>query len=754
MHKVSLTAQALAVLKTYAMRPLMWVACLIVGFGCLVLLTDSRLVQLRDAFPSPFDRSGADVLRDGETFLQWASDGTIHPEITAIDLNSMGSAISIKNLDPVTRRAELRMFDELQQVLLQFPNVETLQFDMQQLPFVQPETLAGLTKLRSVRVRDLPITDRHLNLLAQVESLEYLELQTIDLPASLTPLEALPKLTTVVISSGYYNMTDAPAASPYRRQVLGELRDLPALRRLVLKPFYLPGIGSFAGSPEPDPSCEPILKQNVAEVFRGHPRLTHLWVGANQRQEERAQLRVIAEGLPHTAVNAATYDSSKFMKVGGGAIALGMAMGLVVLQLVSQFSSPASQLLPGFAGRHLAVAGCLMLSALLAMVVSVSRQEVSILSALSVFAMAPGIVLGFNAWWDRMMTSPRGWKDCIPAASATLIFLAILWSSHFPPQLAQRIDQFLIGAYPLVASVMLLGALAGIIAGLSTFVGLHRAWAELSLVPAMTLQELGENRNSLALRRLGDDYLAGSIAGWRHALQVASERLQQRSWLALCRMWYLGQTPMKLVRGILIVALISFASVYFASVRSAPSAHFVVHYAVFMVMYVALVLVAIVCLSRRSTLSLDLLYPVSRRDWISSTFATVFMQVAAATSVALLVAWIQRALLLDVPEVISLLRGVAATGALTVLMTGTILWVMLSHRIVSAVPAVLLSMFAIGVASMVVVDTGVGPSPMAAAAVLQWLQHAAVLPGLWLLAITTLALTFRSWTRAEFAAES
>ena len=84
MSKVSITAQSLAVLKTHAMRPMMWLACLLVGFGCFVLLTDSKSAQLRDAYPSPFDRSGAGVLRDGETFLRWASDGSVHPEITAI----------------------------------------------------------------------------------------------------------------------------------------------------------------------------------------------------------------------------------------------------------------------------------------------------------------------------------------------------------------------------------------------------------------------------------------------------------------------------------------------------------------------------------------------------------------------------------------------------------------------------------------------------------------------------------------------
>jgi|GEM_PF-2431076 len=753
MHKVSLTAQALAVLKTYAMRPLIWLACLVVGFGCFVLSTDLRLVQLRDAFPSPFDQSGPDVLRDGETFLRWADDGTIHPEITAIDLTSMSSAISLKNFDPITRRAELRMFDELQQVLLQFPNVETLQFDMQQLPFVQPETLAGLTKLRSVRVRDLPITDHHLNLLTQIESLEYLELQTIDLPTSLQPLETLPNLTTVVISNGYYNMTDEPAASPYRRQVLGELRDLPALRRLALKPFYLPGVGYFAGSTEPDPGCDPILKDNVAELFRGHPRLTHLWVGANQRQEERAQLAVIADAVPTTVVRAATYDGSKLIKVSGGATALFVAMGLLVLQLMNQFSGPASQLMPGFARRHLGIACLLMLGAVLVLVASLYRHEISILAAAAVFTTSLAILLRLNAWWDSM-TSPRGSMQYLPIAIFLGIALLLAWSNHLPPQYFQRVDQFLMGGHPLITSAVLAAALMAVFAGLATFVNLHRVWAELALSPAVTLRELGERSNSLALRRLGEDYLASQRASWESDLQTASARLRQGSWLARCRMWHLGQAPLKLVRGIGIVAAISCMAFYFFSIRSTYSAQFAVHYAVFVVIYVGIFLVAMVCLGRHSALSLDLLHPVSRRDLITSAFATVFMQVAVATGFALLVAWTQRSLLLDVPDVLSLLRGAAAMGALTVLITGTILWVMLSHRLASVVPAVVISLLTISLVSMVVVDSGVGTSPAAAAEVRQLLHHAAVLPGLWLLAISTLALTFRSWTRAEFAAES
>lgn len=753
MRNVSILAQTLAVLKTHAMRPLMWVACLLVSFGCFVLLTDSKSIQLRDAFPAPFDQTGAGVLRDAETFLRWASDGTVHPEITALDFNSMGTAITLKNVDPVTRRAELRMFDELQHALLQFPNVETLQFDMQQLTFVKPETLAALTKLRAVRVRDLPITDRHIRLLTNIKSLEYLELQTLDLPASLRLLAVLPKLTTVVISNGYYNMTDHPAASPFRRQVLNELSQLPALQRLMLKPPYLPGIGYFAGGTAPEPSCDPVLKENVAEVFHEHPRLTHLWVGANQRAEERARLAVIADALPSTAVRAATYDNSKLIKISGSATVLFVAMGLLVLQLTSQFSAPASQLMPGFAQRHLGVAALLMLGAVLALAMSVNRHQIGLLAAAAVFTTTLACLLAFDAWWNRILTAPRGWIQYLPIVFFLSIALLFSNSHRLPLQAFQEIDQFLIGSYPVVAGGMLLASLTVVCVRLLSFGQLHRNWAELALAPAMTLQELSERSNSVALRRLGDEYLAGQIGSWEHAIHAASASLRQGSWLALCRLWYLGLAPLKLLRGIGIVAGISCAAFYFSSIRLTHSALLTVHYTVFVVIYVGIIMVAIACLGRRSALSLDLLHPVSRRHLITSAFATVFLQVAAATGLALFAAWVQRSLLLDVPAVASLLRGVVAMGALTVLLTGTLLWVMLSHRLVSAVFAVVISMLTIGLVSMVVVDTGVGQSPAAAAEVLRWLQHAAVLPGLWLLASITLALTFWYWTRAEFAAE-
>ncbi len=662
MHSISITAQSLAILKTYAMRPLMWLACLIVGFGCFALLSQSRSIHFRDAFPSPFVQDGPGVLDDGEMFLRWVSDGTVHPEITAIDFISMGSTISLKNKDPVTRRAELRLFSELQHALVQFPNVQTLRFDTQQLIYVEPETLAALPKLHSVLVRDLPITARHVNLLAGIESLEYLELQTTDLPASLQPLEELPKLATVVISSGYYIMTDRPAVSPYSRQTLSELRELPALQRIALKPPYVPGIGYFAGSDEPDPSCDPILKENVAELLGGHPRLTYLWVGANQREEEREHLKVIADALPNANVNAATYDSSKVMKAGGGATALLVAMGLVVLQLTSQFSSHASQLVPGFARRHLAVAGLLVILALLTMVVSVLKHEISMLAALAVFTTSLAIVLALNVWWDSMMTSPQRWTQYIPAAIVLCIALIPMWSEHLPPQYFQWMDQFLIGSYPLVACVILVGSIAVTVSGLLRFVGLHRVWAELSLEPAMTLKEFNERSTSLALRRLGDDNLLASMAGWERALQAASARLQQGSWLALCRMWQLGQPPTKFVRVIVAVILISCVSVYIANIRPTYSPQVAVHYALFFVVYIGLVITAMGCLGRSSALPLDLLHPVSRRDLITSAFATVFVQVAAVTCLALLVAWIQRTILIDVPSAASLLRGVAAMG--------------------------------------------------------------------------------------------
>lgn len=754
MRNALILAQTLAVLKTYATRPLMWLAGLIVGLSCFALLADSKSTQLRDAFPSPFDQAGASVLRDGETFLRWVSDGTVHPEITAIDFNSMGSAITLKNLDPVTRRAELRMFDELQHALLQFPNLETLQFDMQQLPFVKPETLAALTKLRSIRVRDLPITALHIDLLTNIESLEYLELQTLHLPASLEPLEVLPKLTAVVVSNGYYIMTDQPAASPFRRQILSELSQLPALQRLVLKPPYLPGVGYFAGSVEPDPSCDPIIKENVAEVFREHPRLTHLWVGANQRAEERVQLEAVASALPTTAVRAATYDRSKLMKISGSATTLFVAMGLLVLQLTSQFSAPASQLLPGFARRHLGVAALLMFGAVLVLILSVHHHQISLLAAAAVYTATLAWLLAFNAWWDQMLSAPRGWTQYLPIVVFLGIALFFSGSILLPPQSLQWLDQFLIGSFPMVAGGLLIASLTAVCIGLSSFGNLHRNWAELALAPAMTLRELSERSNSVALRRLGDKYLAGQMGSWERAVQAASVKLQQGSRLALCRLWYLAQTPLKLLRGLAIVAIISCAAFYLLSIRLTYSARLaVLFYTVFLVLYIGCLIVAIACLGRRSALSLDLLHPVSRRDMINSAFVAVFLQVAAATGFALVITWVQRSLLLDVPEVSSLLRGGFAMGALTILLTGTLLCGMLSHRLASAVLAVLISMLAICLVSMVVIDTGMGESPAAAAKVRELLHHAAVLPGLWLLAVTTFALAYRSWTRAEFAAE-
>src|SRR5690606_35209058 len=135
------------------------------------------------------------------------------------------------------------------------------------------------------------------------------------------------------------------------------------------------------------------------------------------------------------------------------------------------------------------------------------------------------------------------------------------------------------------------------------------------------------------------------------------------------------------LRGIGILAIISCVAFYFSSIRLTSSAQLAVHYTVFVVIYVGSLMVAIACLGRRSVLSLDLLHPVSRRDLITSAFATVFLQVAVATGLALLVAWVQRSLLLAVPELSSLMRGGIAMGALTILLTGAMLWVMVSHRL-------------------------------------------------------------------------
>ncbi|MGV3485347.1 MAG: leucine-rich repeat domain-containing protein [Planctomycetaceae bacterium] len=744
--------QWIAITKTYAMRPLMWLAVGIFALGYVALRSEPRSLHLRNSYDSPFDQSGSGFLRDPQAFLQWVDDGTVHPEITGIDFVRMGSAISLKNVDPITRRAEIRPFAELQHALTQFPNLQTICFDRQQLTEVQPATLDSLKKLTSLQVQDHPITDDHLQAIADIKSLEYLSLQTIDLPASLVPLASLPRLRTLSLSAGSYIMTDRSVDSPYRRQTLAQMHSLPALQELVLKPPYLPGIGYFGGSTSPDPACDPVLKLNAAEVLKGHPSLTHLWIGARERAEERVGLERVADELPGVQVSSAVHDTGKTAKAGLAAATLVLALAVWMLQLTSHFSGPASQCVPHFASRHLSLFALLALSSVVIVAVPLHTQGIHWLSTAAVLTFAVAVVTLTHASWAVFEMRPTRWINNVPAVIwVCLILLPFLFYSS--TRLSDLASQFFIGQYPAAAAIMLLASAAVSVAGLAAFSVQHRIWAEQSLQPATTIRQLGERVSSIALRRQGDRFLSEPIARWNRKLTVVSRRFAQGSPGAAERMWQLGQAPVPLLRMAILIAVLSGLWCWFGGARSAMAMQAAVHYSVFMMIATALLGISISCLTRRATLALDLLRPIDRSRWIQSVFTSVLVQVSGAMILALLTAVVQLSIFLAWPSVDTFIRGLIAMAALSAMATGSILLATINRSMVLSVFTAVLCCGVVTLVCLVVVDTGLGPSPAVAGDVRAVIRHPGVLTGIWLTSVAMFGFAYIRWTRAEFALE-
>lgn len=752
MRSKSVIAPYVAISKTYLMRPLMWGGLMPLVIGCFILFGSSpRSMQFRDAFSTPFDRTGRHVCRDAAEFMKWSEDGSIHPEITALDFTRMGLLVSMHDIGSVSQRAEIRPFSDLQHTLSQFPNLETVQFDLNQFTQITPETLATLTRLKAVAISDAKITTDHVTALSQIASLRWITLETLDLPASLQPLSLLPHLTTLCLSNGRLSMTDAPAASPYRPEVLAELSALPKLRALILRPQYLPGIAYFAGNKTPNPACDSILKRSFIETFAGNRALERVWIGANQRADQREQLAAIARAMPHIDVRSATYDSEKIVRVHFVGLALGLVAMLLMLQLTSQFSAPAAQLIPRFAVVHLSWFGGLMAVAIVVYAFLVVRSDIIFLSGLAVFSGSVAAAATLQVLWNVVGMTGRNWANYVSAAIVVVVVYVPMLKDYFRPVVAANVDQFLMGMYPMLASLLLVLATLVVIACLSMFGQQHRVWAEHAIAPAMTVQQIGERRVSLAHRQWNDRKHTGRLSHWYRQLDGAAIAFWQGKHRSVAQMWQLGQSSAAIRRIMLLYTVIFCVGIF--SRQSTPLSMVIIglYYSVFMIVSMPLAMVAMRTCGRRETFSRDLLHPISRDRWIRGVFLAVLTQVGSLLGIALIIANLEIHFLLHTPTGFGVLRGLIALGALTVLGSGLILLIALHRGIGWVVLLGATGTFSSMLVTMVVVDTALGQVNPELRTIDNLMHHGSLLPAIWIVAILILVLAYKQWQDAEFA---
>ena len=743
--------QLFVISKTYLMRPLMWIGILVMTVGFLPLLPSSRSIRLRDAYSTPFDATDHHAFHDAEAFIEWSEDGSIHPEITAMDFTRMDSVLSTRMIDPATGLSELRRFSELQHALSQFPNLTTIKFGMNQLTQVNPQTFTALPLLSAVEVLDITVTNEHIALLSQIESLQWISLHTLDLPASLRPFRNLANLSAVCVAPGPLSMSDTPAASPYRREVLADLNALPALRTLILHPQYLPGIGYFAGSQMPDPACDSILKGNVSEVFANNRTLRRLWIGANQSQAQREQLAVVAQAMPQTRVRSATFDNAKIDRLKVAAAMLMFATMILTFQLTSQFSGPAALLIPRFASRHIGLFCGALTTATCVFASTLTQHNINLLSGLAALSSGVAAVVVAHALWNVVALSGRRWAYFLPVMLVLGIVYLPMLGSYFSIAFAAAADRFLIGTYGLVASLMLAFSIIIMAVSMMLFRHQHRDWMEHAIAPAMTLRELSERMTSTASKRKESRRETRYFANWDRRLDAVSIQLRDQAQWALPRLWQLGQPPARIGAMMIVLALFTWAGAFFRDPPSAGVMQITLHYSLLMLVLMPMMLLAMQCYGRRETLARDLLHPVDREQWIRAVFTSVLTQMGVLMLLALVIANVQICVLSGVPGISSVLRGCTAMAAQTILATGVILWVTV-HRGVAQVAIIgCIGLIASGLVCLIVVDSGIGPSAAAMNEVRVILHHPAVLSSLWAVAGATLVIAYKQWQRTEFA---
>lgn len=669
--------QLWVIAKVWAFRPLIWLLIPLVAFVALASnanrnttrMVSARLIPGETEVFGPIRLDATTNLRDGRALQKSAAMGDTDASVVGIDLKAMDLR------DPSN---ELQDFSQLQHALKNYPSVRWIRFDQDQIQQVDPTTWGQLTHLNCVILCDHVIEQADIDQIAEIPSLEKLVIQSMDFRASLKPFSELPDLAEIVLSHGTFNMTDRPVESLFRREIFLQLHELTRLRRLVLIPQWIPGEGYFAGSSEPDPACDPVLKQNAAETLAGHPALTDLWIGSIKHERSGKDLASVQAALPDVHVRSARYNENSVTRAVFGVLAIVLLLWPCLYNMSAHFSLPQRRVVPNYVRPHKRY---LYLFATLATAVATaaihSRVSIDWLPALAISAMS--VALAFLMITNMTITMIRN-----PSLVwLSTVILLLLFSFQITralirqlfPSFEPALDYFLSGHQPWIAIAITLASWVGIVWFADQACDQDRLNAEAGLPPLVTVEDFGRQNEILGLQRYGKNFQR-ALDSWQSKLQAVQS--MTKGWRRAIRLDWLGESSFPFHRWMLLLA----AATVFAFVMSRVAfsgRDFALMYLCVMAVAAGVTIPTISSLTRREVLPFEILLPLNRTDYlrrrtisVGAKFAYLFLGLLIFQA-AIQYTYFQR---LDISII---LRSAIVYIAMLIACTGLVLW-MLSIR--------------------------------------------------------------------------
>ncbi|TWU08323.1 leucine-rich repeat domain-containing protein [Stieleria varia] len=663
-------------------RPLNWllglfaILCLILT--AFMLAEGQSSIRLRPAYPSATQQWPAGTLRNSDRFMQVVRDGVAEPSVRGLDFDAMNWR------EPGSPLADLSPWVDS---LALFPKARWAKFSGNQLMEIGPDRLARLAALEAIVIEASTITQDDIDSIAGAKNLRWLELITLDMPASLQSLQQLPHLETLVLSHGDFTMTDEPISSLFARDRLSEISQLSGVRSLVLDPQYLPGRAFFAGSKTPDPACDPVIKENAGELLSGMPPLNQLWVGTSRTRNGPAELAQLQAKLPGVNVRSSKYNENSVMRLSFTALYFLIYMALVLYNMHGHFALPQTRVIPRHGSSHLRfVLGVVTLCVVIMTLGFWSAGNVHVLPSLGMILAIAALALLFWACISLWMIDHPGlgWLPTILMMPIFLLMGGQTFLTNHLPSLAPAIDHFLMGHQLWLAGVMIPTFIAMIVWLASRFAGEDRLVAENALAPMLTISDFQTQQETLTFRRRGK-YFDRQFAAWQQ--QLATARNATTSWLHRVRMQWLGDSIMTLrqwLTTLVVVSFVIFGLDRFVWNSDEAGRHGQMTFLFFMILTVSIMIPCVSGMGRREMLGRELLHPTSRLQLVRDRMLS--MTVRYAVMFATLLLWVIVARSIRGPElsVESVARMVVALSGLTIAATGLSLWVSISRSVVLA----------------------------------------------------------------------
>lgn len=620
-----------AVWLTWRTRPLMYLLPLLLVF---LHLGRSSTDTFHDAEVGPgWPNRG--VLWDVKNLKKHLESDQTDDSVRLVDFRSMITPSGVSVADPNGPQ------DDIQNVLLRFPNLEAIRFQVNQIRNMRGDILRELKNVHSVSILTSEVTEQDLEQLALIPNLQHLEIDSTQTVTDLRALGKCRKLYSIDIIQDSIGITqvyakrDPEAAGEPLRSIssITQLASIPNVRALNISDGPHLGDTPFIYGALTNDQRDKI--RTLADQLARSSRLDRIFIGRGRGEGWLETVRILRRQLPHMTVLPSMYTRSRVHFLSIRLWPVVVAIALIVIQAIGQLSGPQSLLVPGYRVKHLQFIGAVYVILLLAGITGAWRAGISLVAASAIILMLTGVAfgLGTDSWNSPPVDNSRSRNRLVRIP--VWIRVALMMALFLLPMSAHRaspwVDWFLAGEQPFLALAFTVVGSAMLYASFTRLHQSHRLRSEAGIPPAVTAQEVMKTPQLAAATALNPGYMKLQTR-WSHSVAncVRSLRQNTRGMNAFrfhSQLWLLGS----ILKGMFLMLLVFVMVASSLAVRNvtilSPAAiakQILEPPGLMMAFQMGAMFIGILLWQRRPMFAAELLRPAARRQWVNTTVGTVW----------------------------------------------------------------------------------------------------------------------------------